>query len=111
MTRWVSDSPDYASEFLKRLVTRDHLTEWASHVLAPAGQVPAAHHRLLMQKLESVACGEIDRLMVLMPPGSAKSTYASIIFPALVVRPAPGQFGHCSVPHRRSRGAFQPAGA
>lgn len=29
-----------------------------------------------------VSRGELDRLMVLMPPGSAKSTYASILFPA-----------------------------
>jgi predicted phage terminase large subunit-like protein len=32
--------------------------------------------------LDSLSRGEIDRLMVLMPPGSAKSTYASILFPA-----------------------------
>lgn len=29
-----------------------------------------------------IARGKIDRLMILMPPGSAKSTYASILFPA-----------------------------
>lgn len=45
------------------------------------GFVPALHHRLLIQKLEAVERGEIERLMVLMPPGSAKSTYASILFP------------------------------
>lgn len=32
--------------------------------------------------LDSLSRGEIDRLMVLMPPGSAKSTYASVLFPA-----------------------------
>jgi predicted phage terminase large subunit-like protein len=32
--------------------------------------------------LEGLSRGKYDRLMVLMPPGSAKSTYASIIFPA-----------------------------
>ena len=37
---------------------------------------------LLIEKLEAVARGDIDRLMVLMPPGSAKSTYASVLFPA-----------------------------
>ncbi len=35
-----------------------------------------------MEELESVAHGRVDRLMVLMPPGSAKSTYSSVIFPA-----------------------------
>jgi predicted phage terminase large subunit-like protein len=41
----------------------------------------AAHHKLLMQALEEVERGEVTRLMVLMPPGSAKSTYASVLFP------------------------------
>lgn len=34
-----------------------------------------------MAELEAVERGEVERLMVLMPPGSAKSTYASILFP------------------------------
>jgi len=42
---------------------------------------PAAHHRFLIGKLEAVERGEIKRLMVFMPPGSAKSSYASIGFP------------------------------
>lgn len=41
----------------------------------------AAHHKLLMSELEAVERGEVARLMVLMPPGSAKSTYASVLFP------------------------------
>jgi predicted phage terminase large subunit-like protein len=43
---------------------------------------PAAHHRLLMSKLIRVSRGSIPRLAVFMPPGSAKSTYGSILFPA-----------------------------
>lgn len=42
---------------------------------------PSAHHRLLIEKLEAIVSGEITRLMVWMPPGSAKSTYASVLFP------------------------------
>jgi predicted phage terminase large subunit-like protein len=42
---------------------------------------PAEHHSLLNSKLEQVEAGEIKRLMVMMPPGSAKSTYASVTFP------------------------------
>jgi len=61
---------------------RSDLTAWAIEALAPMGQTPARHHRLLLAHLEKVARGEIDRLMVLMPPGSAKSTYCSILFPA-----------------------------
>lgn len=47
-----------------------------------AGYKPAAHHRLLIEHLEAVERGDIERLMVCMPPGSAKSTYASVEFPA-----------------------------
>ena len=35
----------------------------------------------MIDHLEAVERGEIERLMVLMPPGSAKSTYASVLFP------------------------------
>jgi predicted phage terminase large subunit-like protein len=35
-----------------------------------------------MGELEAVSRGDTDRLMVQMPPGSAKSTYASILYPA-----------------------------
>ena len=42
---------------------------------------PAPHHRLLLDELSAVSQGDNDRLMVLMPPGSAKSTYGSVLFP------------------------------
>ncbi len=69
-------------EKLEREHLRADLAAWARSVLAPAGLEPAAHHLLLLKELERLARGEIDRLMILMPPGSAKSTYASMIFPA-----------------------------
>lgn len=46
------------------------------------GIIPAVHHRLLLSALEEVERGDCPRLMVCMPPGSAKSTYTSQIFPA-----------------------------
>src|SRR4051812_22283042 len=61
---------------------RSTLIEWANSVLGPSGQSPALHHRVMLQQLEAISCGDIDRLMVLMPPGSAKSTYASVLYPA-----------------------------
>ncbi len=57
------------------------LHAWAEKVLAPSGFIPAAHHTLLLNELELIAEGRSDRLMVLMPPGSAKSTYVSLLFP------------------------------
>lgn len=56
----------------------------------PTLQLPvAAHHKLLMETLEGVAKGVlltssgviIRNVMVFMPPGSAKSTYTSVVFP------------------------------
>ena len=40
----------------------------------------AAHHLLLLQKLQGIENGTIKNLMVLMPPGSAKSTYTDVVF-------------------------------
>lgn len=51
-------------------------------IYAPIETPMAAHHELLVSKLEAVERGEIRRLMVFMPPGSAKSSYASVVFPA-----------------------------
>ncbi len=60
----------------------ESLIGWAMMVLQRDGQVPARHHRLLIAELDRISRGDIDRLMVLMPPGSAKSTYTSLLFPA-----------------------------
>lgn len=61
---------------------RANLNDWCLFALANHGMSPQRHHRLLLSRLEAVERGEVNRLMVLMPPGSAKSTYASTLFPA-----------------------------
>lgn len=66
-----------ATEILRRKQIRASLSKWCQH----NGYLPARHHRLLIEHLEAVARGDILRLAVFMPPGSAKSTYASILFP------------------------------
>ena len=76
------DSQNRAGESSQHPAIRSSLLAWASWVVARSGQSPAPHHCLLLKQLDSVCRGEIDRLMVLMPPGSAKSTYASLLFPA-----------------------------
>jgi predicted phage terminase large subunit-like protein len=50
---------------------------------------PVLHHKLLISQLEAVQKGEVERLMVCMPPGSAKSTYASVVFPAWYLGKSP----------------------
>src|SRR6185312_220842 len=68
-------------ESISREQIRSNLVEWAAEVVASSGFTPAAHHRYLLSNLDEVVTGKIRRLMVLMPPGSAKSTYTSVIFP------------------------------
>ena len=79
-------SPAVVAEILlKRRRVRGSLIEWCRH----CGCEPAPHHRLLIDRLGRVARGEIKRLAVFMPPGSAKSTYGSILFPPYVMANAP----------------------
>lgn len=61
-------------------MARKNLTAFTRYL--NLGFDPARHHELLIEKLEAIERGDIKRLMVFMPPGSAKSTYASILFPA-----------------------------
>src|SRR5438132_8998696 len=68
-----------AQELLRRRAARRSLIQFIEYL--DIGIVPAAHHRLLIAQLEALERGEIERLMVLMPPGSAKSTYVSMLFP------------------------------
>lgn len=46
------------------------------------GYRDAKHHRLIARKLEAVERGEINRLMITMPPRHGKSMLASEFFPA-----------------------------
>jgi hypothetical protein len=45
-------------------------------VVHDPGYEPAAHRLLIIDRLERVARGEIDRLALFMPPGNMKSTYS-----------------------------------
>jgi predicted phage terminase large subunit-like protein len=69
-------------EGLHGALLRADLTQFAAHAVAPLGLAPAAHHRRLLAELQHVADTPGARLMVMMPPGSAKSTYGSVVFPA-----------------------------
>jgi predicted phage terminase large subunit-like protein len=89
-----------------RLEVRTDLAAWCRH----CGFEPAAHHQLLIDKLEHLTVSggtnptlsgaspnriteparKLDRLAVFMPPGAAKSTYASILFPPWYLAHHPG---------------------
>ena len=77
-------------EFLARQKARSSLVEWSRL----CGFEPAAHHKIIIAELELLVENLIKallrghevpdeklRLMVLTPPGSAKSTYISKLFP------------------------------
>lgn len=53
-----------------------------SGVIDPEITPTATFHQFLLGQLERVSHGLTKRLMIFMPPGYAKTTYASIIFPA-----------------------------
>lgn len=86
-----------AAELLIRRRARSDILNYANAIEVPGrpmGDDPDAdfflpiettiadHHRLLLQKLDNVSRTRHGRMMVFMPPGSAKSTYASVVFPS-----------------------------
>lgn len=101
---------DAAAELLYRRTRRQSLLAYARSIdipLAPSGSIDdepddddlalkpktkgfAAHHLLWLQCLQDVADGKITRLLGMMPPGSAKSTYTSVLFPTYVMGRFPG---------------------
>ncbi|MDA8110243.1 MAG: phage terminase large subunit [Betaproteobacteria bacterium] len=70
--------PQLEAELSRRQQSKSLL----AYVEATETHRPALHHRLLIEKLEAIQAGTLKRLMVFMPPGTAKSTYCSVLFPA-----------------------------
>lgn len=69
-----------AAELLARMDATDRLINFTEYTL-PIYE-PAEHHKLIAAKLEAVERGEIDRLMIFLPPRHGKSELASRRFPA-----------------------------
>jgi len=61
--------------------------EWLFH---PIETGVAPHHALLLRTAERVIDTPHGRAMILMPPGSAKSTYCSVVLPAYAMGRTPG---------------------
>ena len=66
-----------AAALLERRKARGDLAVWSR----TCGFEPARHHLFMIDRLQKVVSGEIKRLMLFLPPGSAKSTYGSVLFP------------------------------
>lgn len=69
-----------AQEILARDNAAEHLIDFATYTF-PQYRV-AEHHKLIAETLERVERGEIDRLLVSMPPRSGKSELVTKRFPA-----------------------------
>ncbi len=89
------EAPVYADTSERDQVAADcrsSFLAWCIEALRhTGGYQPAAHHRLLIEHLEAVARGQVSKLMIFMPPGSAKSTYTSELLPAWFGALAPGE--------------------
>lgn len=72
---------------MKRRSSRKSLLSFTEYT-NPQYQV-ANHHRLIAEKLEAVERGELDRLMIFMPPRHGKSELASKRFPAWCLGKSP----------------------
>lgn len=95
-----------AAELLRRHAARESLIAYANSIEIPgkpaSGDDPdawifepiettvAAHHRLLLEAAQRCVVKKHGRLMVFMPPGSAKSTFGSIVVPTWCVGKWPG---------------------
>ncbi|MFN9051421.1 MAG: phage terminase large subunit [Pseudanabaena sp.] len=65
----------------------DDPDEW---LFKPVESGVAAHHLLVLQAIERAAATRYGRFMIFMPPGSAKSTYASVVAPTYFMGKQPG---------------------
>lgn len=68
-----------AQELLRREAAAQSLASFIEYL--GLSFKPAQHHLLLIEHLEALERGDLNKLMVWMPPGSAKSTYTSVLFP------------------------------
>jgi predicted phage terminase large subunit-like protein len=50
----------------------------------------ARHHEIMLGALQEVADGSLRHVMMLLPPGSAKSSYTSVVFPTYYLGKNPG---------------------
>lgn len=67
-----------AEELLFRKRLKESMVEYCRMM----GFEPAKHHLLIIKHLEMIAKDELDLLLIFAPPGSAKSSYVSVLFPA-----------------------------
>lgn len=85
--RLMNLTPQEAAKFvLERKAVQSSLSAWSRH----NGYVPASHHELLIQCLEKASSTPDGRYIFNLPPGTAKSTYSSQLYPPwYIAQPTP----------------------
>lgn len=101
----LSDPQRAAIELLRRQRARNSLVEYARSIDipgAPAVSDPdtehfkpvetslALHHRVILEAIQRTVTTPFGRLMIFAPPGSAKSSYASVVTPSWLLAKNPG---------------------
>lgn len=71
---------------MERRKCRSSFLAWCIEALKPLGRTPAPHHRFVINELQGVADGKYQRLLIAMPPGSAKSFYAKLFVAWIMAR-------------------------
>lgn len=59
-------------------------------LFAPVESRLATHHKLILAAMARTAAKRYGRLMIFAPPGSAKTSYASVVFPSHYLGSIPG---------------------
>jgi predicted phage terminase large subunit-like protein len=70
--------PTAAKEYQRRVAAYSSLEAYVDAI--DFGVKPALHHKLIIDELEALERGDTRKLMLFLPPGSAKSTYANVLF-------------------------------
>lgn len=100
-------SPEQAAAvLLERRNARRDLETFAARVPVPGSPIDdadedsriplieslqAAHHRLILREMQRCMQTPHGRLMIMAPPGSAKSTYATVVAPSWYLGQQPGR--------------------
>lgn len=105
MTALTISRAEAAAELLRRRRARASLVDFSQAVDIPGAPVSddpdewmfkpiessvSKHHIVIMQALQECYETDYGRLMILAPPGSAKSTYAGVVGPAWLMGRYPG---------------------
>ena len=83
----VDDSSAQEVELLEELLLRKRARRSYAdfcRYIAP-DEPPGKHHLLVCEAGDRIVAGTLNRVLIMMPPGSAKSTYATVRLPPYIL--------------------------